>query len=62
MVYVMFFDGGFVVVLLFLFIALVGGTAYGIVDFMNQNLPTVITICVCVMGLIFLLSYFTTKK
>ena len=62
MVYVMFFDGGFVVVLLFLFIALVGGTAYGIVDFMKRNLPTVITICVCVMGLIFLLSYFTTKK
>lgn len=43
---IIIFDIGFILFLLFVFFSLIGGTSYAIVDYINQNLGTVIFICI----------------
>lgn len=53
---------GFIAVLVFLFLAIIGGAADEIVHYMSSHISTIVLICIIVIAAVFFLSYFTTKK
>lgn len=62
MTFFILIDGSFIVLLFFLFFALIGGTAYEFAHFISDNLGTIISICVIVSILEILFIWWLSKQ
>lgn len=60
--YAIFFDVGFLIFIIAMFFLMVGGLAYGLVDFLSSNIETIITVCVIVAILEMVITWSWSKK
>lgn len=59
---IVFFDIGLILLFILLFFSIIGGSAYAIVDFLQQHLLMICIICFIVIALMFVIFYFTVKR
>lgn len=60
--YVVFFDIGFVIFLIAMFVLLIVGAAYGIVEFLSNNIGVVIVISLVIAAILFLICWISSKS